>query len=362
MLTRLSSKPALYQHLDGCYYVSDKGADSVIYIYSSRFSTYAISTYGDKEEEKELAIPNPVILVSPSEFGYDGAPKEPEVTVKDGDEVILPSEYTVVYENNILSGTATVRIVDVPGGKYKVEGEATFVILPPAVTTTELPVETTTEAAPETTTDVVTITPTTEEQTEQTTEGAPAPIQQVSLGKVERPKAKNLKLGIELTWKKVENAKEYQVYRKRQDGKLKKIATTDETTFTDMDTQHGVKYRYFVRAKSYQENGVSYVTGGLSKGRTQYFVKRSGKVKVSKKKATISWTATKEIGGYQLLVSVNKDMKGGKKFDMGATTSISTATLSVPAGTYYIAIRQYLVKNGKKYVSAYHGKRKYVKK
>ena len=123
-----------------------------------------------------------------------------------------------------------------------------------------------------------------------------------------------------------------------------------------------MKYRYFVRAKSYTEEGVTYVTGGVSKGRTQYFVKRTGKVKVSKKKGTITWLPTKDADGYQLYVADNKALVNGKKFTVGNVTSISLDKIQVPAGTYYISLRQYITVGKKRYVSAYHGLRKYVVK
>ena len=36
--------------------------------------------------------------------------------------------------------------------------------------------------------------------------------------------------------------------------------------------------------------------------------------------------------------------------------------ITMPQGTYYIALRQYIVRNGKRFVSAYHGARKFVVK
>ena len=65
---------------------------------------------------------------------YDGAAKEPAVTVKDVDEVkgiddvIAPSEYDVVYTNNTNAGWATVRVVGKAGGNYIVNGSTTFEI------------------------------------------------------------------------------------------------------------------------------------------------------------------------------------------------------------------------------------------
>ncbi len=59
---------------------------------------------------------------------YDGTEKKPSVVVKDGANVILASEYSVSYADNINAGTATVTITDVAGGNYNVSGSTTFTI------------------------------------------------------------------------------------------------------------------------------------------------------------------------------------------------------------------------------------------
>ena len=62
-------------------------------------------------------------------YTYDGNAKEPQVTVVDGSTTIAASEYDIRYENNTDAGnTATVNIIDKPGGNYTVTGSATFVI------------------------------------------------------------------------------------------------------------------------------------------------------------------------------------------------------------------------------------------
>ena len=68
---------------------------------------------------------------------YTGSALTPTVTVKDGDTVIDPSEYTVSYSNNtVVTNNAKVTITDKAGGNYNVYGDATFNILkaPPTYT------------------------------------------------------------------------------------------------------------------------------------------------------------------------------------------------------------------------------------
>ena len=79
-------------------------------------------------------LTTPTIELSPAEFTYSGNACEPTVTVKDGETVISPEEYTVSYSNNIdaASSTAenapTVTITDNLGGNYTVNGTQTFTI------------------------------------------------------------------------------------------------------------------------------------------------------------------------------------------------------------------------------------------
>ncbi len=70
----------------------------------------------------------PTILLSTSDYMYDGTAKEPDVTVMDGETVIAVSEYTVDYANNINVGEATVTITDREGGNYIVNGSTSFTI------------------------------------------------------------------------------------------------------------------------------------------------------------------------------------------------------------------------------------------
>ena len=73
-------------------------------------------------------VSNPIITLDQSSYEYDGSEKKPAVTVKDGDDVIPASEYTVTYSNNVNAGTATVIVSDNSGGNYTVNGSTNFAI------------------------------------------------------------------------------------------------------------------------------------------------------------------------------------------------------------------------------------------
>ncbi len=73
-------------------------------------------------------VTNPKITVLTDCFPYDGKEKEPNIIVWDDDTVIPEDEYTVSYENNRDTGTATVIVTDKEGGNYIVNGRASFEI------------------------------------------------------------------------------------------------------------------------------------------------------------------------------------------------------------------------------------------
>ena len=82
-----------------------------------------------------VTVSNPTIEFSEASYTYNGSAIEPTVTVKNGETIIDPSEYTVSYSNNTNAGTsATVTITDKEGGNYTVSGgSATFTINPKVV-------------------------------------------------------------------------------------------------------------------------------------------------------------------------------------------------------------------------------------
>ena len=55
---------------------------------------------------------------------------------------------------------------------------------------------------------------------------------------------------VELSWKKADNAREYQIYRSTDKKEYEKIAETDKTTYRDKNLKTGEKYYYKVEAKN----------------------------------------------------------------------------------------------------------------
>lgn len=95
----------------------------------------AIATKAESDDSEVASLTivlTPTITLEGMPCTYDGTEKEPTVSsVKVGETIIDPSEYTVSYSNNINVGsTATVTITDNEGGDYYVAGDITFTIDP----------------------------------------------------------------------------------------------------------------------------------------------------------------------------------------------------------------------------------------
>lgn len=93
-------------------YISQKDADemgNISFYYKLResFASPVSQVFGDCLKD----IKNTEITLSETNYTYDGTPKIPTVTVKDGDYLLQNGEdYTVVYSNNVNIGTASVTI------------------------------------------------------------------------------------------------------------------------------------------------------------------------------------------------------------------------------------------------------------
>ena len=94
----------------------------------------AIATKAESDDSEVASLTivlTPTITLEGMPCTYDGTAKEPVSSVKVGETIIDPSEYTVSYSNNINVGsTATVTITDNEGGDYYVAGDITFTIDP----------------------------------------------------------------------------------------------------------------------------------------------------------------------------------------------------------------------------------------
>lgn len=99
--------------------------------------------YGDYSSAKTVkiftgkSITKTKITLSKTVFTYDGKPKYPEITVKNGiTKLKKRTDYTIKYRNNVNAGTASVTIIG--QGKYRGTVKKTFKILPRTLKASDL--------------------------------------------------------------------------------------------------------------------------------------------------------------------------------------------------------------------------------
>lgn len=135
----------LLYSLDGENYLATLPTATAAGTYTVYYKVVGDANHSDSEVSSlsvtisPKVVDSPVIELSQQSYGYDGTAKEPEVTVKDGSEVIPASEYSVSYASNVNAGEATVTITDKEGGNYTVSGQTTFVIEKGATTVKTAP-------------------------------------------------------------------------------------------------------------------------------------------------------------------------------------------------------------------------------
>lgn len=155
---------------------------------------------------------------------------------------------------------------------------------------------------------------------------------------------------LKISWKKVDSAKGYEVFRKVSGGSWKKVKTTKSVSFTDSSLSVGKKYYYRVRGYK----------GSSKKVYTKYSATRSGTPTLSTPKltlktpsltkATLSW---KKIAGAKGYTVYRKVSNGSfKKLKTVKTTSLTLSSLKLGT-TYTYKIRAYRKRGSKYYYSSY---------
>ena len=170
-------------------------------------------------------------------------------------------------------------------------------------------------------------------------------------------KKKNYK-SVQLTWKKIKNAKGYEIHRSTsKNSGYRRIATTNKLTYTDKKINVGTTYYYKVRAHR---------TMSSQKRFSLYSAVRSYKPKLNKPKlnnvsrkgrnATLQWSRVTGASGYEIH---RLDSKSGKyalvnTVKKGSKTS-HTNKLPKKKGTYRFRVRAYRNVGGRRAYSGYSG-------
>lgn len=164
---------------------------------------------------------------------------------------------------------------------------------------------------------------------------------------------------VKLSWNKVKDADQYEVYRATsQKGTYSKISTTTKTTLTNSkDMKTGKTYYYKVRAKVTLSNGTVYSKFSAVKTAKPVLAKVTGvKAKAGTKKATVSWSKVSGADGY-----VVYRCDSGSKYKTVKTITNSkkvkwTNSKLKKGKTYKYRVKAYRIVDGKKVYSTSYSK------
>lgn len=318
---------------------------------------------------------NPVeitdVTLSETVYDYNGKEKLPEVTVKFGEKTLVTgTDYTVVYNNNINAGIATVSVTGI--GNFTGVVEKTFNIQPLKITDVTLSKTAYTYdgVAKKTTVTVkcvdtklkngtdykVTYSNNVNPGTAKVTvtgignyTGSITKTFKINLKKVTSLKQKTTysTSKITMTWNKVTGASGYAVYRSTsKNGTYKLLKTYSSNTCTNAGLKAGSKYYYKVRAYA-TVNGKK-VYGDYSDAKsmlTKPGAPTGFTVTLKSRTAKISWSKSTGAVGYEVYMAGSRNGAYTKIKSVGATTTAYNKTGLVKGQNYYFKMRAY-VKTG----------------
>ena len=330
-----------------------------------------------KETTRKLQEANPTdvanceITLDQTEYVYDGQAKEPEVTVKNGDEVVAADEYTVEYKNNTDAGTATVAVT----GKGILTGnkEVTFTIAPAEQEVT-VPVSSFTKTEGDAAFAlnasgregaVLTYSSSDAKIVSVDAEGNVTPLKAGTATITVKASAKNYKdatASVNVTViKKVLNVKKTSVTKTEGNKAFSLgVKTNVKATVTYKTSNKNVatvdkKGKVTVKGPG---RAVITVTGKAS-GRATETVKITVTVKPSAKlsakatalkgkKVQVTWKRNKKATGYQIVVATDKSFKNVvKTVNIKKNKTVKTSVKGLKKGKkYYVRVRSYKKASG----------------
>ncbi len=141
---------------------------------------------------------------------------------------------------------------------------------------------------------------------------------------------------VKVSWKKINNAKSYKVYRSSNGKKWNRISTTTKTSITNKNAVAGKKYYYKVKAIASKSSSNS----SFSKVKSRYCDLARPSVTLTNIKSTgnikVSWKKISKAKSYKVYKSTN-----GKKWSLMTTTTKTYVTDKKTAAgkKYYYKVR-----------------------
>lgn len=200
---------------------------------------------------------------------FNGNAVTPKPTVKYGSDTLQEgTDYILTWKDNAKTGTGSVTVTGI--NNYFSSQSLTFKISAPAPTSTPTPKPSTT----------------------------PAPV----ITKLTAPliKASASRNNCTLRWNRINNARNYILYRKTNSGKYTKIKTLNANTTSYKDTKItiGNKYSYVIRASKKTSSGYIYSPASKAVTVKPNLLRPSIKLKTLKGKQTLSWKKISGATGY----------------------------------------------------------------
>ena len=236
---------------------------------------------------------------------YDDKAQKPGVIVKDkSGKTVAASKYTVTYRDNTNPGTA---YADVTMKDTGATASAWFKIyLPPTKSTT----------------------------------------------------VENVQNGIKISWKKVDNAKGYVIYRRAWNlidkgwTTFERWNNTTKTTWTDTKVYAGTRYQYGIKAY-FSDPMDNYNLGivGPLKTTVRITTRTLNSVTPGSRKLTVKWSGSSVFTGYEVQVATDAAFtKDVKTVTVKKATTYQTVVKGLKAKTtYYVRVRSYHVFEGMTY-------------
>lgn len=150
--------------------------------------------------------------------------------------------------------------------------------------------------------------------------------------------------GITLRWKKMGNAKGYEISRKVGNGSfsvVKKISSNSTLKWTDTGVSNGKRYTY--RIAGIRGSQTSNVSGSLA---AYYLTRNTITLSKSGKTAVIKWKSNASATGYQVQYGKKSSFSGAKTKTIKGRKMVSVSFKPGVSGRCYFRVRTYKTVNG----------------
>lgn len=153
---------------------------------------------------------------------------------------------------------------------------------------------------------------------------------------------------MKMTWKKTKGAVGYKVAYRERGGKWTK-KTVKKTSYTIEGMKKNKFYEF--KVAPIVKKGKKKVTGKYKDISYRYFNAVKGKAKGVKGGVKLSWTKESKAKGYIVYCSTSKKMKKYKEVTLKGKNKKNYTFKGLKKGkTYYVMVRSYIKKGGKKYL------------